>query len=88
MVEYTSEQAAAFEDAYRQLKKARLDENYLSRHRDQILCAEADRVSDSELLTALKSAYPDIQVTRHTLKRLREQWTPESASPIIEPCGT
>jgi len=88
MFEYTSEQAAAFEGAYSQLKKAKIDESYLSRHREQILGAEADGVSDSDLLTAMKAAYPNIQVTRHTLKRLREQWASALTLPVVEPCGT
>lgn len=77
MNDYTCEQSVAFETAYRQLKKARADEQYLARHRDQILGAEADGVSDSDLIAALKSAYPDIQVTRHTIKKLREKWKAE-----------
>ena len=73
MLSYTSEQAAQFESAYGQLRKAKFDEDYLARHREHILNASHDGVSDSDLIQALKSAYPDIKVTRLTLKKLREQ---------------
>lgn len=82
MYEYTADQALSFDNAYDQLKKAKMDEDYLVRHREQILGAERDGVCDSDLIRSLKSAYPSIQVTRYTLKRLRDKWKAELGSPV------
>lgn len=75
MVRYTDAQASNFSAAYARLKKARADEEYLVAHRDQIVSAEADGISDDDLIRALRESYPDILVTRRTLKRLRGKWT-------------
>lgn len=74
MTRYTDAQALNFSAAYTRLKKARADEEYLVTHRDQIVGAEADGISDEDLIRALKDAYPEMQVTRRTLKRLRDRW--------------
>ena len=79
MFDYTVDQALSFDNAYVQLKKAKIDEDYLDRHREQILSATDDGVSDADMMHALKAAYPGILVTRHTLKKLREKWTSEHA---------
>ena len=65
---YTDAQASNFSAAYERLRKARADEEYLVKHRVQIVRAVADGIGDDDLIRALKEAYPEIQVTRRTLK--------------------
>ena len=77
---YTDAQASNFSAAYERLRKARADEEYLVKHRVQIVRAVADGIGDDDLIRALKEAYPEIQVTRRTLKRLREKWTAQDGA--------
>ena len=84
MTHYTDAQASNFSAAYAQLRKARADEDYLAIHRAHIVGAEADGISDDDLIRALKEAYPRMQVTRRTLKRLREKWAAQDSINAIK----
>lgn len=82
MTGYSNDQVSKFTACYQHLQKARSDEDYLAIHREQILAAKADGIGDADLIHALKTAYPGMQVTRRTLKKLRERWTSENNRPV------
>ena len=81
---YTDAQASSFFAAYERLRKARADEEYLVTHRGQIIGAAEDGISDDDLIRALKDAYPQMQVTRRTLKRLREMWAAQDSADALK----
>lgn len=82
MTGYSNDQASKFTACYQHLQKARSDEDYLAIHREQILAANADGIGDADLIQALKTAYPGMQVTRRTLKKLRQRWRSENNRPV------